>query len=43
MIVEGGATVVVWVQEGHSCILASRTAPAALLALAGAEEHAASA
>jgi len=34
-----GARVVVWVQEGHTCVLASRTAsPAMLLSLAVAQE-----
>jgi hypothetical protein len=37
----GGAELVTWVQDGHTCILASRTAPAsALIALAIAQEHA---
>jgi hypothetical protein len=41
VIVERGATVVTWVADGHTCILASRTAPAsALLGLAAAEGHA---
>jgi hypothetical protein len=41
VISERGATVVTWVQDGHTCILASRTAPAsALLELASAQEHA---
>jgi hypothetical protein len=44
VIEEGGATVVTWVAEGHTCVLASRTASArALLELAGAQEHALSA
>jgi hypothetical protein len=35
----GGARVVAWVQEGHTCVLASRTAsPATLLRLAVAQE-----
>jgi hypothetical protein len=38
---ERGATVVTWVADGHTCVLASRTASAsALLALASAQEHA---
>jgi hypothetical protein len=37
----GGARLVTWVQDGHTCILASKTAPAsALLSLAVAQEHA---
>ncbi len=37
-----GATVVAWIQQGHTCVLASRTAsPATLLALAVAQEGAA--
>src|SRR5579862_7832413 len=38
LISSGGARVVTWVQDGHTCILASRTASAqAMLALAAAE------
>ena len=41
LIRSGGASVVTWVQDGHTCILVSRTAPSsALLALAIAQEHA---
>ena len=40
LISVGGALVVTWVQDGHSCMLASRTTPAAaLVALAVAEER----
>ena len=38
LISSGGARIVTWVQDGHTCILASRTASArAMLALAAAE------
>lgn len=38
LISSGGARIVTWVQDGHTCILASRTAsPRAMLALAAAE------
>jgi hypothetical protein len=38
LISSGGARIVTWVQDGHTCILASRTAGAqAMLALAAAE------
>jgi hypothetical protein len=37
----GGAALVTWEQDGHTCILASRSAPSrALLALAIAQERA---
>jgi hypothetical protein len=42
LISSAGAQVVAWVQDGHTCVLASRSAPAAmLLALAVAEKRAA--
>ncbi len=38
LISSGGARIVTWVQDGHTCLLASRTASAqAMLALAAAE------
>ena len=38
LISSGGARIVTWVQDGHTCVLASRTASAqAMLALAAAE------
>jgi hypothetical protein len=40
VILTDGARIVTWVQDGHTCIIASRTAaPQDLLALAGAEQH----
>jgi hypothetical protein len=42
LISAAGAQIVAWVQDGHTCVLASRSAPAAmLLALAVAEKRAA--
>jgi hypothetical protein len=42
LVSHAGATIVAWVQSGHTCVLVSRTAPAAaLLALAVAEDRAA--
>ena len=44
MMSSAGAQIVTWVQDGHTCVLASRSAPAStLLRLAAAQEHAATA
>jgi hypothetical protein len=44
LIRSGGARVVTWVQDGHTCVLASRSTPtSALLALAIAQERASAA
>jgi hypothetical protein len=44
VISSGGARIVTWVQDGHTCIIASRNVPPrALVALASAEQHSATA